>query len=274
MGYLLDFRTQNVGGAVVPGHLLQGSLDQLQGERDVVFLLHGFNVSRPKGCVSLGRFAAELPLIQAGAAAVAVLWPGDSWSGPGCYPFEMGNADDTAAELARFIDETLINRPTVSLAAHSLGCRVAMRTVELLRQSGYPVAQVCLLAAAIDNDSLADAQTYRRAAAYTDRVAVLSSECDRVLQYAYPAGNLVQAFLHWQRTSNAALGRTGPRPCGSPPAPVPAQVSGQSVPASCKADHSDYLPSCDPAVAINPNQQAAAKFANTALGAVTPLAYP
>lgn len=274
MTFVLDFRTQNVGGGVFPGQLLEGELDQLQGAERVVFLLHGFNVSRPEGRVSLGRLAGLLPAATQGAAAVAVLWPGDSWAGAASYSFEMGKADDTAADLARFIEEQLFNRPQVSFVAHSLGCRVTMRTVELLRQHGYPVAQVCLLAAAIDNDSLADSNAYLRAAAFAQRTAVLSSHRDKVLQLAYPAGNLLQAFLHWQSTTDAALGRTGPRPCDAPPAGVPDQVLGRAIPDAADAGHGDYLPPSDPNQAVNAKQQAAAGFADKAIGSVTPLNYP
>jgi hypothetical protein len=134
------------------------------------------------------------------------------------------------------------------------------------------VAQVCVMAAAVDNDSLAAAADYFNAAQYASRVGVLYSRADRVLEYAYPPGNLLSAFLHWTSTTDAALGYTGPRSSASPPGAVPAQVQGVGILASAGVNHGDYLPS--PSGVFNAKQQAAARFANSMLAGLTPLTYP
>lgn len=268
--FVLDFRSSPCGGAVVPGHLdPQGpSLQLLQQCRSVTFLIHGFNVDRQSGTVELEAFAAHLPATS-GEAAVAVLWPGDSVVGPLSYPFETNKADDTALELVKFINDVLIQRPQLSFIAHSLGCRVAMETARHLWIAGVPLAQICLMAGAIDNDSLADKADYQGAAQYAARVAVLYSPSDQVLKMAYPAGNLVSAFLHWMRTTDSALGFTGPRACAGES--TPASVSAVGIPAIAAVDHGDYLPSAGGV--LTAKQAAAATFANAVLTGAAPLMY-
>jgi esterase/lipase superfamily enzyme len=270
--FILDFRSADVDGAVVPGRLTLGTptLDMLRECRNVVFLVHGFNVSRSDGSAGLRNLSGLLPVVGEGAA-VAVLWPGDSMLGPTSYSFETNKADDSAVELAKFIGDNLPGCPSISFAAHSLGSRVVMQTVQQLKIMGVPVSQVCLMAGAIDNDSLAGEAAYLAAAQYADRVAVLYSPSDTVLQYAYPAGNLLSAFLHWTATSNAALGFTGPLAAPTDNQPIPQEVQATAIQKSAAVNHSDYIPN-----AVGPpssKQMAAARYANLVLSGVAPLKY-
>jgi Alpha/beta hydrolase of unknown function (DUF900) len=268
---VLDFRSAPQGGAVVPGRLTAGTLDRLQQCGTMVFLVHGFNVDRADGTAELTAFATHLPALGANAAAVAVLWPGDSVIGPLCYPFQTSKADDSAVELATFIGDNLPQHPGISFVGHSLGCRVVLETVRQLWIKNVAVAQVCLMAAAVDNDSLAGAVDYFNAAQYATRLGVLYSPSDRVLRDAYPLGNLLSAFIHWTATTDAALGYTGPRASASPPGNVPADVQGVGIAAADGVDHGDYLPSATGA--FSAAQLAAARFANATLAGVTPLVY-
>ena len=268
--FVLDFRSSACGGAVVPGQLDPHGpgVEVLQQCRSVTFLIHGFNVDRQSGTAELAALAALLPVTLT-EAAVAVLWPGDSTIGPLSYPFETNKADDTALELVKFIGDVLIQQPQLSFLAHSLGCRVAMETARHLWIKNAPVAQVCLMAGAIDNDSLADKAEYQGASQYAARVAVLYSPSDQVLKLAYPTGTLVSAFLHWTRTTDAALGFTGPR--ANPGESTPGTVVAVGIPATNGVDHGDYLPS--PNGPPTAKQMSAASFANAALSGLTPLTY-
>lgn len=268
--FVLDFRSSPCGGAVVPGQLdPQGpGVAMLQQCRSVTFLIHGFNVDRQSGTAELAALAALLPATLT-EAAVAVLWPGDSAVGPLSYPFETNKADDTALELVKFIGDVLVQQPQLSFVAHSLGCRVAMETARHLWIKNVPVAQVCLMAGAIDNDSLADKAEYQGAAQYAARVAVLYSPSDQVLKLAYPTGNLVSAFLHWTRTTDAALGFTGP--AAGAGESTPGTVAAVGILATDVVDHGDYLPGVNaPPTA---KQKAAASFANAVLTGAAPLFY-
>ena len=48
----------------------------LQRLGEVVFLVHGFNVSRQNGTMELITFGAKLEALSGSGAAVGVLWPG------------------------------------------------------------------------------------------------------------------------------------------------------------------------------------------------------
>ena len=270
--FVLDFRCADRGGAVVPGKLTLATptLDDLQRCRDVAFLIHGFNVDRPTGSAELQAFATLLPAV-AQSAAVAVLWPGDAWSGPLCYPFETNKADDTAIELAKFIGDSLPLQPRISFVAHSLGCRVAMAAARQLYIMGAQVPQVCLMAGAIDNDSLADTADYRAAVQNIGRTAVLYSPSDMVLKAAYPAGNLLSAFLNWTSTTDAALGYAGPRAASPPNGDIPSTVTATGIPAADGVNHGDYLPSVPGPP--NPMQLKAAVYANAVLAGNPQLVY-
>ncbi len=271
MNYLLSFRGKRKGGPVVPGFLEPGpglgSLDSLRLESKITVLLHGFNVNYEKGRGSLLRFAMLLPSAQDGAI-VATLWPGDHWLGPLNYSFEGRDADDTALELARFLGDVV--RPTVSIAlvGHSLGCRVAMETADRLIAAGHDPRQICLMAAAIDDYSLASPEAYLAATHGAARVAALSSKKDKVLKFAYPAGDLFEAFVFTDDTAGLALGYHGPRPHKASGTLVPPNVLDTRISNERKVGHGDYLPDESP----NKEQKSAARFADAVLaGADSPV---
>jgi hypothetical protein len=266
MIYILDFRAADVGGAVVPGRLLQlsgaqpplGTEDDLQLETKITFLLHGFNVNRDEGREGLLRLANLLPA-AAGGAIVGVLWPGDHWTGALSYPFEGNDADDSGAELARFIERVVRPGAGLSFVSHSLGARVVMETVKRLIGGGYRIGQICLMAAAIDDSSLADPEDYRDAVEITERVAVLASHKDKVLRFAYPGGDLLQAFFFWDDDAGLAAGYHGPKAVDEHP--LPSHVYHCQIPDLRDSDHGDYIPANSP----SPNQLSAALFVDGVL---------
>lgn len=248
MNYVLSFREckRNKGGAVREGLLTSGTKERLAGESQLVFLIHGFDVSRKRGERSLSRFAETLPSAQ-NAGVVRTLWPGDHGLRFLAYASEGEDADETARQLAKFIEWARIKRRTpLSFVAHSLGCRVALEAAKLLLGAGYTVDQVCLLAAAVDADSLASRDDYRSCAENAGRLAVLSSRCDGVLRCLYPIGDLMQAFIYSDDQPGLALGSRGPRPHRTRPfrkVPVPDGVWHVQIPDACRVGHRGYLPS-------------------------------
>ncbi len=262
MKYLLSLRNRKTGGPVVPGRLMEGDSlgkqENLELEDDVAVLVHGFNVNRDEGRDSLLRFADMLPSTS---ATISVLWPGDHWTGPLSYSFEGRDADDSARALAIYLDETLPRDARISFAAHSLGCRVTMETIGHLSDRGRDVDQVCLMAAAIDDDSLAGPAQYQFETVKSDRVAVMSSKKDTVLKYSYPAGDLLQAFIFWKESGDLALGFHGPRRHRRSKSSVPTNVLDERIAKRRKVGHGDYLPDEVP----NTEQQSAAKYADAVL---------
>ena len=247
MIFELDLRDRDVGGAVTGGILtdrvsgLSGpsAVDHLRTYGSVRVLTHGFNVSRADGRTKLANLAADLGPGDA-TAVLLVLWPGDHWTGALSYSFEGRDADASAVALARFLlDVNFPPATRLSFVTHSLGARVAMETIKRL-DGRLEVDSACLMAPAVDDDCLADRAVYGRVVDAMRRVAVLSSREDEVLKYAYPVGDLLQAFLFWRDSAGYALGYNGPRN-KSDRQKVPAKVIGFAIPDNRNADHGDYL---------------------------------
>ncbi len=264
MNYYLDFRSRNSGGPVMPGRLISmdgfvsGTEDDLRNETRVVFLIHGFNLNRKDGQAELTRLAADLNKC-AGAGLVVVTWPGDSWAKAAGYLLEGNDADDSARELARFIDRVLGAGTQLLFVSHSMGGRVVMETLKRLPARRFVVSQVCVMAAAIDDFSLSWRRGYLGAVERAGRVSVLASQADQVLRLAYPAGDLLQSFLFfWKDVAGKALGLRGPR--GKDGLAVPANVLHRQIPDAAKVDHGDYISS-----APTEKHAAAARFADAVL---------
>ena len=257
--YVLDLREQEVGGAVTSGHLFvaddQGLWDadgeglaafsSLTRGRDILVLLHGYNNTRNVGREALLRFARFLDTAGVTALMLAVLWPGDGWAKALTYPAEGKDADDSAESLVAWLQTHADGTARISLVAHSLGCRVAMVTALRFAEWAGPgiatLGRVCLMAPAIDNDSLGrtGSTCYRGGTLALEQLAVLASAEDRVLKYAYPIGDLAQTILYFGDRWGTALGRTGP--VERDPA-VLAKL--EAIPLSHprrEVDHGDYL---------------------------------
>ena len=271
MKYVLSLRINNTGGPVVPGRLVVeaglGTYESLQVEAKITVLVHGFNVKLAAGKAGLLKLADMLA--SAGTdGIVAVLWPGDHWLGPLSYSFEGRDADDSAFELARYLDDTLRPDAEISFVGHSLGCRVIMEATKRLNALGREVNQVCLMAPAIDDDSLSGPNEYLQETNGVLRVAAMSSRKDRVLKFTYPAGDLLQAFLFWRESGDYALGYHGPRRHKKSGTGVPANVLDLRIANSMHVNHSDYIPEVPP----NDRQQAAAAFADAVIaGEINPI---
>ncbi|MEM8487727.1 MAG: alpha/beta hydrolase [Bacteroidota bacterium] len=259
MVFELDFRSANVSGAVVPGQLRRGRIDQLQRAREIVFLVHGFNLDRAEGRIAMDNLARKLPRMR-DAALVSVLWAGDHWSGAISYSFEGRDADDTGFYLARFISDHLHRNTKISFATHSLGARVALEAINRVGRLGYFADQVCMMAAAVDDYSLAVPNGYKAAMQRCNRVTVLASRKDSVLKYAYPAGDLLQSFVFWRDEDfGSALGYHGPR--ARRQYAVPRNVAHTQIRDARNAGHGDYIPDSPP----TQNQESATSFCDQVL---------
>jgi hypothetical protein len=70
-------------------------------------------------------------------------------------------------------------------------------------------------------------------------VHVLSSRCDQVLKFAYPAGDFFSdIFGDNDSPFTGALGRYGPKPF-----PSGGHATHNPIPKTDKYDHGDYMPS-------------------------------
>ena len=225
MTIFLDLRVHSVGGDCVADardikiiKLMNGGesnitvddlIQQVRGKH-VLFATHGFNVDRQDGIDSLSKWNAKLTLAT-NTVFVAVLWPGDSaWLPVIDYPlFEMSEANRSGKLFAQFLNEHFADAASLSFVSHSLGARMVLETIRWLSDNNRHVQNLCLMAGAIDDNCLSN--EYRKAAAKVDSISVLSSHGDRVLEFAFPLGNLFGSLMsrghpYW----HAALGREGP----------------------------------------------------------------
>jgi len=212
---------------------------------DVVLAIHGFNVPRPHGVGSLAALETALAL-PPNYRFFGVLWPGDFWIPVIDYPFEAAHAVTSGKYIAAYCNTILSGASSINFISHSLGGRVLLEAVQNLSR---PAGQVCLAAGAVDDDCMV--QQYLEAAQNAGRVSVLSSMSDKVLQLAYPAGDLISDTLLGDNDSpwEAALGRRGPkRGYASPPIfnlDIPT-VAGPAYGSGFDCDHGDYFPPSEP----------------------------
>jgi len=246
MALFLSFRSAPRAGSVLRDpQMLQGNglvdavrlklLDRFPSDaiagREVVFATHGFNVTYEEGVHELARLEHELNL-PGTFAFIGVLWPGDWWIPAVNYPAEADDAVACGRNLARFVNRTLALAAGVSFVSHSLGARVVLEAVKRLDR---PARQVCVLAAAADDDCLTTTQ-YDAARRNARSIDVLASRGDWVLRLAYPAGDfLSDVFYDDDALARAALGYHGPRPF-PPEHAVHAQIPGTVY------GHHEYFP--------------------------------
>jgi len=250
MTLYLSFRSGMTAGAVKNPLLYEGkagsqnlkevpkaSYRQIFRQRDVLFVTHGFNVNGARGINALGRFEERL----AGTGneiCIGVLWPGDWWIPAINYPSEASDAVDCGVRLAAFCKENAADALSLSFIAHSLGGRLMLEAIKRLDRKAR---LLCLAAAAVDADCLQ--RQYAEVLSKCERIVNLASKSDRVLHYAYPAGDLVSdIFGDDDSPFVGALGRYGPR------APTGPNVRPRQIPKGLGYDHGNYLPPSDAAM--------------------------
>jgi hypothetical protein len=245
--YFLNFRTKNVGGAVVDPVLLEGdgtaaslaltiipsaAVPAVVAGKNLLFGTHGFNVSMQQGALALGTLDRSLALAPPNLF-IGVLWPGDAWLPVVDYPFEGNVALDCGRRLATFCDTACRSARGISFLSHSLGARLVLEAVADL---GQEAQSVCLTAAAINRDCLTS--EYADAAGNAARISVLASHEDHVLKIAFRLGDPLADLLHDDHSPfQPALGYGGP-PMPPPPRVTPWQIADEAC-----YDHRNYLPS-------------------------------
>lgn len=123
-----------------------------------------------------------------------LFWPGDAAWGLFdfldffVYPSAVGTANEAGPRLARHL-RSMPNLRTVHFIGHSLGCRVTLEAIEILRQNGGPtVGKVCLMAAAVPLFKVKSGGDLASAIEHAAEVRVLYSDDDWVLRDTFPPG--------------------------------------------------------------------------------------
>ena len=207
--FVLDLRVEHMGGAVSSGKLLYVDVNGTvmdwdsnvecftsttrTGSQRLLVLLHGYNNTYEQGLRALTQYMNLMEAGNSDYVMLSVLWPGDGWAKALSFPTEARDADDSADALYRWLDTNVDKNASISFIAHSLGCRVAMRAAGLLarKSSGPRLGRICLMAAAINNDSLGstyEKPSYRTATLAAERVAVLGIQTRHCAQWSVSAG--------------------------------------------------------------------------------------
>ena len=250
MTYFLNIRAQSVGGDpvadsrdikiidVTNGTTKNVSPDELITNirgKDVLLTTHGFNVSQQDGINSLALW--QLRLTQPNNSVfIGILWPGDSaWLPCIDYPIEGNSATRSGRFLATFLNELFMESTSISFVSHSLGARMVLETIRQLNPARR-VSNLILMAGAIDDDCLTN--EYQDAACKVDKISVLASHGDCVLEFAFPTGNFLSGIIsrghpYWR----AALGREGPESITN----IHLHSGGWQIPNDWSYGHGDYL---------------------------------
>ena len=242
MDWFLDLRAWGRGGPVGTLKVSDGTkfyadanglLNDIRG-RDVFLMAHGYHVDRENGTRSLIQWKSKLE-IDAQPVFIGVLWPGD------CvlpifidYVWEGSEAEKSGTMLGEFVRDNFGFAASLTFGSHSLGARVVLQAIQTLADSNR-VRNLILLAAAIEDDTLL--HEFNGAAKKVDRVSIVYSLEDHVLQLAYPAGNLIGGLIErGDPNVKAALGRLGPS------VPMANIVPNPRLPSFWKYGHTDYMP--------------------------------
>jgi hypothetical protein len=222
----LIFRDRREGGGVLDPAKL-GGIAEARNRRACLVMVHGFNNNDGEAAVAYEGFRqrqleafTELSAIDLNRRLADAFWPGDADWGFfdlvdfGVYSRAVGHARLTAARMCELLD-SMPSLLEVEFMGHSLGCRIILETLEILRQRRYGpvVRRVCLMAPAVPMEMLEPGGKYHgllaKLAADGTRMLVLHSREDRVLHLAFGAG---QALAGPDERSVRALGREGPSP--------------------------------------------------------------
>jgi pimeloyl-ACP methyl ester carboxylesterase len=211
----ISVREQGLGGGVSAARATPAGW--MDGLRHIVLLVHGYNADREDARRAFDGFLRMLPARFPPAGRV--YWPGDAdWGvlSTFCYPSKIPVARTSAARLAGFLAG--LRGPgggpiEVTLVGHSLGCRVILELLEDLswqRDARAVVRVVVLMAAAVPTDLLEAGGQLRRSALAPYHRHVYHSDDDRVLRWAFPAGQAAaQLTGHEPARSLEAVGLHG-----------------------------------------------------------------
>jgi hypothetical protein len=247
MTIFIDLRALSVGGPVADaastwddGHRPVSPAEftrRVQG-RNLLLATHGFNVDRADGLASLGLWSQGCQWPGA-TLFIGVLWPGDSRFVPVFdYVYEGVEAIASGKLLADYLNLHAGSAQSLSLCSHSLGARTML---EAARHLNRAPRRLLLMAGAIENDCLV--REYADAVQAIPAIHVLASRADAVLEWAFPAANLIgEIIMHGHPYAGEALGRDGPQqplPAGLPVQPW--QIPDGDI-QSWNYGHGSYLP--------------------------------
>jgi len=220
----LYLRRDKEGGKLLDPGVYHGLLPDALARRTCLVLIHGFNNSDSGAATAYFAFRkrerALFNTVDPDAFEAQfgdTFWPGDAQWGFFdkldflIYPTAVHTAVDAAKDLDALLAK-LPNLERVDFIAHSLGARVVLETLLLVRKRALPrVGRVVLMAPAVPSEMLEPGGKFfdllMQLWAEGIEVRVLHSLDDKVLHWAFPPG---QSLAGKAEASERALGRYGP----------------------------------------------------------------
>jgi pimeloyl-ACP methyl ester carboxylesterase len=243
-----DLRRDKEGGDVLVPSVFGGLLSA-RTRHECLILIHGFNNTDSEAAEAYFGFRNRETQIFGPSDPFTwenrfgdTFWPGDAdwWSFFDkldflIYPKAVHTTLPAANALATLLWQ-MPNLERIDLIAHSLGCRVVLEALLLLRNRPLPaIRRIVLMAAAVPSEMLERGGRFydllAELVAAGTTIHVLHSRQDIVLHYAFPPGQLLAGA---SEASVRALGRDGPTPFmpGSPGMLTEKEIPG--------AGHGDY----------------------------------
>lgn len=169
-----------------------GSRVDLQSASRLILLIHGYNNSEAAAREAFAHFRRNVRTALPREQIWDFHWPGshpDQVMSSITYPVRVALAPQVGAALAKFLDEECRHVRSISIVAHSLGCRVALETTfSIAQRPGYlgpRLEHVVLMAAAVPVTSCGSSGQFS-SAVMSSREHVFYSPRDIVLAAGFP----------------------------------------------------------------------------------------
>ena len=195
-----SYRLKSSGGGIRnPGKIEpDGALTSVG---TLVLLIHGYNNDEGEAERSYEQFfTRQEEIAPVFANVVSVYWSGDNWEGAVYYMQAISKAKDTAPLLAADLCKAATAKGylSVNIIAHSLGCRLALETIEqvkkILMNDPAPIpiiiSSVIFMAGAVPVSYIDNNKDGRLRAALEKAGKTMSmySKKDTVLHWAFGIG--------------------------------------------------------------------------------------
>jgi pimeloyl-ACP methyl ester carboxylesterase len=237
----ISLRSLPAGGAVLRDPRLTPA-DLLLEADELLLLVHGFNNSEGVAFASYRDFMTNIGPAWA-AQSAGVFWPGDGrtedmlaragWRSvllsAASYPYQPQRAVEAAGYLADIVSRACVFRAKVAarrgrrsaelvinVVGHSMGCRLALELLRLLRSAltagaRLRVRHVALMAAAVPAYHVAKRGELEQALTTAELTTVYWSRRDQVLRFLFPLGQALERPFPrgWWPQQRRALGRVG-----------------------------------------------------------------
>lgn len=222
---VLSLRTAREGGKLADAVSEVSNGVGIRNAKSATILIHGYNVTKRWADIAYANFVKDIDTTQLGEM-YWVYWPGDYSSNgvvaTAAYTEIVKRMDKIAEKLSAHIGGSTLKTPLkLRVIAHSLGCRVALETLDRLHRRGATgdvrpnrIDHVALMAAAVARFRLMghvhEDDDLRKPISRAKSAHIYRSYHDRVLASVFRPGQMFEAkSTKTKHAELAAVGRRG-----------------------------------------------------------------